>query len=166
MHMLYNSDSFTVVAIDIPDATTAAGSDPAETSRGGFEIVDKFAQKDIFIEGAMAETFQAGVEALMAEQAERGRHRRVHRPLHLADGAAARPALTGAARAGHRDLLPAGWHRRPAPGRRRQVRPGPVDIEKPSAAMTLPRRRFHGREVHGSRAGDQHGSGVGGADDA
>jgi hypothetical protein len=65
MHMLYNSDSFTVVAIDIPDAAAGSGSDATEASRGGFEIVDKFAQKDIFIEGAMAETFQAGVEALM-----------------------------------------------------------------------------------------------------
>ncbi|HEY2189728.1 MAG TPA: DUF3567 family protein, partial [Caldimonas sp.] len=36
-------------------------------SRGGFEIVDKFAQKDIFIEGAIAESFQAGVEALMED---------------------------------------------------------------------------------------------------
>lgn len=65
MHMLYNSDSFTVVAIDIPSAPAAPGSDAPDTSRGGFEIVDKFAQKDIFIEGAMAASFQAGVEALM-----------------------------------------------------------------------------------------------------
>jgi hypothetical protein len=65
MHMLYNSDSFTVVAIDIPGAPAAPGSDAPDTSRGGFEIVDKFAQKDIFIEGAMAASFQAGVEALM-----------------------------------------------------------------------------------------------------
>lgn len=69
MHMLYNSDSFTVVAFDIaapsgptPDDTAAVAAAP----RGGFEIVDKFAQKDIFIEGAMADSFKAGVEALMA----------------------------------------------------------------------------------------------------
>ena len=37
---------------------------PEATLRGGFEIVDKFAQKDIFIEGDAA-SFQAGVEALM-----------------------------------------------------------------------------------------------------
>ena len=67
MHMLYNSDSFTVVAIDIPDAPEPAGA-VAEARRGGFEIVDKFAQKDIFIEGAMAESFKAGVEALMASK--------------------------------------------------------------------------------------------------
>ena len=65
MHMLNNSDSFTVVAVDIPGAP---GAEPAATPRGGFEIVDKFAQKDIFIEGAMAERFKAGVEDLMKTQ--------------------------------------------------------------------------------------------------
>jgi hypothetical protein len=34
-------------------------------SRGGYEIVDKSARKEIFIEGAMAETFKLGVEALI-----------------------------------------------------------------------------------------------------
>ena len=60
MHMLYNSDSFTVVAFDIPVADATA-----DAPRGGFEIVDKFAKTDIFIEGAMAETFKSGVETLM-----------------------------------------------------------------------------------------------------
>jgi hypothetical protein len=63
MHMLYNSDSFAVVMFEIPQAP--AGGDGA-TSRGGFEIVDKFAKKDIFIEGAVAESFKAGALALMA----------------------------------------------------------------------------------------------------
>ena len=126
MHMLYNSDSFTVVAFDLPGAPAAAGAEaPEAQQRGGFEIVDKFAQKDIFIQGAMAASFQAGVEALMEDQAERGGHRRVHRPLRLADAAAARPALTAAApplsrnrrrpRRGARDLLP---DRRRRPRRR------------------------------------------------
>lgn len=61
MHMLYNSDSFTVVAMDIPVAADA----PA---RGGFEIVDKLARKDIFIEGEMADSFKAGAIELMATQ--------------------------------------------------------------------------------------------------
>jgi len=65
MHMLYNSDSFTVVAVDIPAAPARAGADAPDAARGGFEIVDKLAQKDIFIEGVMAERFQAGVEELM-----------------------------------------------------------------------------------------------------
>jgi uncharacterized protein DUF3567 len=66
MHMLYNSDSFTVVLFEIP---TAGGGGAGEaTSRGAFEIVDKLAQKDIFIEGSMADHFQAGVEALMEDE--------------------------------------------------------------------------------------------------
>jgi hypothetical protein len=70
MHMLYNSDSFAVVLFEISspadEAATLEGADPVP-SRGGFEIVDKLARKDIFIEGAIAETFKAGVEALMAD---------------------------------------------------------------------------------------------------
>jgi hypothetical protein len=62
--MLYNSDSFAVVMFEIPQAPAAGGEVAA--SRGGFEIVDKFAKKDIFIDGAVAESFKAGVEALMA----------------------------------------------------------------------------------------------------
>ena len=62
MQMLYNSDSFTVVQIDYgqPDGSEAAG--PA---RGGFEIVDKFARKGIFIQGDMAQRFRDGVQALI-----------------------------------------------------------------------------------------------------
>ena len=65
MHMLYNSDSFTVVLFEIPTADAGASSGEC---RGAFEIVDKVAQKDIFIEGSMADQFQAGVEALMEEE--------------------------------------------------------------------------------------------------
>ncbi len=64
MHMLYNSQSFAVVMFEIA-AASGEGAEPA-ASRGGFEIVDKFAKKDIFIEGAVAESFKAGAEALMA----------------------------------------------------------------------------------------------------
>ena len=65
MHMLYNSDSFTVVAVDIPGPPAPAGAETPDAPRGGFEIVDKFAQKDILIQGEVAASFQAGVEALM-----------------------------------------------------------------------------------------------------
>ncbi len=70
MQMLYNSDSFTVVQFDLADADApgpvraadAAAAPPA--SIGGFEIVDKFARKEIFIQGAVAEAFKLGVQAL------------------------------------------------------------------------------------------------------
>jgi len=64
MHMLYNSDSYAVVAFEIPHGPVAEG-DPVPEPRGGFEIVDKFAKKDIFLDGAVAETFKAGAMALM-----------------------------------------------------------------------------------------------------
>lgn len=63
MHMLYNSDSYIVVQFDVPPAEPAAG---LQLQRGGYEIVDKFARKEIFIEGALAESFQEGVQALVS----------------------------------------------------------------------------------------------------
>ncbi|MGY4831302.1 BTH_I0359 family protein [Sphaerotilaceae bacterium SBD11-9] len=61
MQMLYNSDNFVVVQFDVP------GTDENHDTlrRGGYEIVDKFARKEIFIEGAMAESFKEGVAALI-----------------------------------------------------------------------------------------------------
>lgn len=64
MHMLYNSDSFIVVQFDVPTAEPQVPAGP-QLNRGGFEIVDKFARKEIFIEGALAESFQQGVQALI-----------------------------------------------------------------------------------------------------
>ena len=65
MHMLYNSDSFAVVAFEIPQGPVVEG-EPVPEPRGGFEIVDKFAKKDIFLDGAVAESFKAGAMELMA----------------------------------------------------------------------------------------------------
>ena len=75
MQMLYNSDSFAVVQFEVPSqqvsvngdlthGAAAVNGDPRLT-RGGYEIVDKFARKEIFIEGAMAESFKQGVDALI-----------------------------------------------------------------------------------------------------
>ena len=64
MHMLYNSDSFAVVRFDVPGEGAEASH-----ARGGFEIVDKFARKEIFIEGALAESFKQGVEELLRGEA-------------------------------------------------------------------------------------------------
>jgi hypothetical protein len=60
MQMLYNSDSFAVVSFDVPDAS---GAQPV--NRGGYEIVDKFARKEIFLQGALAERFKQGVQELI-----------------------------------------------------------------------------------------------------
>jgi hypothetical protein len=74
MHMLYNSDSYAVVQFDIPSVAapeasgeTAGAQAPVAESpgRGGYEIVDKFARKEIFIQGELAASFKQGVEALI-----------------------------------------------------------------------------------------------------
>jgi hypothetical protein len=69
MQMLYNSDSYVVLLFDVPvprsfDASSASEA-AVQLSRGGYEIVDKFARKEIFIEGALAERFKLGVQALV-----------------------------------------------------------------------------------------------------
>jgi len=63
MQMLYNSDSFVVVQFEMP-------TEGGELTRGGYEIVDKLARKEIFIEGALAESFKLGVEALAGHEAD------------------------------------------------------------------------------------------------
>jgi hypothetical protein len=72
MQMLYNSDSFVVVQFDMTGPTgddvrltSAEGAGTDALTHGGYEIVDKFARKEIFIQGALAESFKEGVEALI-----------------------------------------------------------------------------------------------------
>ena len=83
MQMLYNSDSFAVVLFDVAEAepgnpvNPVSPANPAQLTQltkltkltklthGGYEIVDKFARKEIFLQGAMAESFKVGVEALI-----------------------------------------------------------------------------------------------------
>ena len=60
MQLLYNSDQFVVVRFDVPSPDA---SQPG-LGRGGFEIVDKLSQREVFIEGAVAESFEAGVQEL------------------------------------------------------------------------------------------------------
>ena len=67
MQMLYNSDSYAVVLFDVA-AAVAPGAVAEPLSHGGYEIVDKFARKEIFLQGAMAESFKDGVEALIQTQ--------------------------------------------------------------------------------------------------
>lgn len=61
MELLYNSEAFSVLQINVPGA-----ADEIMPLRGGFEIVDKSARKGIYIEGALAEGFQRGVQAIVA----------------------------------------------------------------------------------------------------
>lgn len=63
MQMLYNSDSFVVVQFLAP-ADQAGGTD-TPAAQGGFEIVDKLAGKEIYLQGAVADHFQRGVKALV-----------------------------------------------------------------------------------------------------
>jgi Protein of unknown function (DUF3567) len=68
MQMLYNSDSFAVVLIDLSPDQGDHGQGSASSGKpgqGGYEIVDKFARKEIFLQGALAETFKQGVDALI-----------------------------------------------------------------------------------------------------
>lgn len=60
MQMLYNSDQYAVVQIGEPEADSTGAPE-----HGGYEIVDKFARKGIFIEGAVARSFRDGAKALM-----------------------------------------------------------------------------------------------------
>jgi len=73
MEMLYNSDSYAVVVFQLP-AGAGAGSlgaigGAAGGEHGGYEIVDKFAGKEIFISGVLAESFKVGVEELIQKSA-------------------------------------------------------------------------------------------------
>jgi hypothetical protein len=80
MQLIYNSESFAVMHfVAVPRAATVAeeGAAAAATAMadapalpglpdpGGFEIVDKHARKEIFLQGAVAESFQRGVKALV-----------------------------------------------------------------------------------------------------
>lgn len=70
MQMLYNSDNYAVVQFEV-DAPAGANSAVDATAgeqplkRGGYEIVDKHARKEIYIEGLVAESFKAGVQAIV-----------------------------------------------------------------------------------------------------
>ncbi len=66
MQMLYNSDSYVVVRFDLPaeEGVSQTADAAAPVGRGGYEIVDKLARREIFIDGVLAESFKRGVQAL------------------------------------------------------------------------------------------------------
>ena len=47
---------------------SAAAADDRQPKPGGYEIVDKFARKEVFIVGALAQRFQLGVQALVEQE--------------------------------------------------------------------------------------------------
>ncbi|MEO8278950.1 MAG: DUF3567 domain-containing protein [Ideonella sp.] len=69
MHLLYNSDNYVVVQFDLtaPEMPAVAvdSVEQPQPPRGGYEIVDKFARKEIYIDGELAQRFKAGVDALI-----------------------------------------------------------------------------------------------------
>jgi hypothetical protein len=68
MIVLYNSDSFAVMQVDLPAGDEAGPADVAASpGRSGYEIVDKNSRKGIFLDGDMAIGFRAAVEALAHE---------------------------------------------------------------------------------------------------
>lgn len=56
MNMIYNSDHYCVVEFDAHASLIA----------GGFEIVDKGARREIFLNGVLADDFRRGVADLVA----------------------------------------------------------------------------------------------------
>lgn len=62
MQMLYNSDHYVVVEFDVG---ADASIDGEGSDKGGYEIVDKLARRGIFLNGAVADGFKAGVDALV-----------------------------------------------------------------------------------------------------
>jgi len=62
MQMLYNSDHYVVVEFDLGVADASTQPTPPQ---GGYEIVDKFARRGIFLNGAVSEGFKRGVSALV-----------------------------------------------------------------------------------------------------
>ncbi len=67
MQLVYNSDGYAVMQFTPQPEADAAEPTAAHTSahQGGFEIVDKLTRKEIYLQGAVAESFQAGVKALV-----------------------------------------------------------------------------------------------------
>lgn len=68
MQLIYQSDNYVVVQFQLPEQD--GGATPPQQGRGGYEIVDRFARREIFIDGALAERFQQEVQALVEKAAD------------------------------------------------------------------------------------------------
>lgn len=60
MNMIYNSPSYCVVEFELDDAAMA--------NLGGFEIMDKAARRETYIDGALAERFRETVAQLVENE--------------------------------------------------------------------------------------------------
>ena len=65
MQLLYNSDNFSVAAVELSQKGAP------EMVRGGYEIVNKLTGKGIYLEGDMAQQFQREVQ-MIADQSNEG----------------------------------------------------------------------------------------------
>ena len=65
MNMIYDSDAYAVLHFPVP----VTDDDATPRGQGGFEIVDKAAGREIYLEGLLAERFREGVEALVRDGA-------------------------------------------------------------------------------------------------
>ena len=64
MDMLYNSDTYSVMHLQVQDdALVPARPDVPALARHGFEIVDKRANKEVYLDGSWAELFQQQISA-------------------------------------------------------------------------------------------------------
>ncbi|MBV8665972.1 MAG: DUF3567 domain-containing protein [Burkholderiaceae bacterium] len=61
MNLIYNSEQYSVVEFGIDHGQEALRS-------GGYEIMDKSGKREIFIGGALAETFREKVKVLIASE--------------------------------------------------------------------------------------------------
>ena len=63
MDMLYNSDTYSVMHLQVDDAVTPIRPDVPGLARHGFEIVDKRSGKEVYLDGSWAELFQQHIVA-------------------------------------------------------------------------------------------------------
>ena len=63
--MIYDSDAFCVLQLDWSGEGEAEAEKNGGLTHGGYEIVDKFARKEIFLGGSAAEGFRSSVQALI-----------------------------------------------------------------------------------------------------
>jgi hypothetical protein len=63
MQMLYDSESFVVVHMQLDAHDTATDIKKPTLARHGFEIVDKRSGKEVYLDGSWAELFQQQITA-------------------------------------------------------------------------------------------------------